>query len=88
MGDKERRETLIRIRQLLDTGQVEKARQDILAYLKRESTAEGFYLAGLIYMRQGDVNSAYRNFKEAIRLKPDFYEAQQKLAEIYVTVGT
>jgi tetratricopeptide (TPR) repeat protein len=87
MGDKEREETLARVRQLLDTGQVEKARQDILAYLKRESTAEGFYLAGLVYMRQGDVNSAYRNFKEAIHLKPDSYEAQQKLAEIYVTIG-
>ena len=68
-------------------GKVEEARQAILSYLQRESSAEGNYLAGLVYMRQGDVGSAYRYFKEAVRLQPDYYEPQQKLAEIYVSIG-
>ena len=87
VSEKERRETFEETRKLLDAGQVEEARQLILKYLQKEGNAEGYYLAGLVYTRQGDVQSAYRNFKEAIRLKPDYYEAQQKLAEVYVTVG-
>ena len=38
-------------------------------------------------MSQGDVNSAYRSLKESVRLQPDYYAAQQKLAEVYVIVG-
>jgi cellulose synthase operon protein C len=87
VSEKERLDIFDRTRKLLEAGKVEEARQLILKYLQLESNAEGFYLAGLVYMRQGDVSSAYRNFKEAIRLKPDYYEAQQKLAEVYVTVG-
>ncbi len=87
VSEKERLDIFDRTRKLLEAGKVEEARQLILKYLQRESNAEGFYLAGLVYMRQGDVSSAYRNFKEAIRLKPDYYEAQEKLAEVYVTVG-
>jgi tetratricopeptide (TPR) repeat protein len=87
VSEKERLDIFDRTRKLLDAGKVEEARQLILKYLQRESNPEGFYLAGLVYMRQGDVQSAYRNFKEAIRLQPDYYEAQQKLAEVYVTVG-
>ena len=87
VSEKERLDIFDRTRKLLDAGKVEEARQLILKYLQRESNVEGFYLAGLVYMRQGDVSSAYRNFKEAIRLQPDYYEAQQKLAEIYVTIG-
>lgn len=87
VSDKERRDTFDKTRQLLNVGSVEEARQLILKYLQKESNAEGNYLAGLVYMRQGDINSAYRYFKEAIRLKPDYYDAQQKLAEVYITVG-
>jgi tetratricopeptide (TPR) repeat protein len=87
VSEKERQETFTRTKNLLDAGKVEDARQLILKYLQKETSAEGLYLAGLVYMRQGDVSSAYRNFKEAVRLKPDYYEAQQKLAEVYVTVG-
>ena len=87
VSEKERLDIFDRTRKFLEVGKVEEARQLILKYLQRESNAEGFYLAGLVYMRQGDVSSAYRNFKEAIRLQPEYYDAQQKLAEIYVTVG-
>jgi len=87
VSEKERLDIFDRTRKFLEAGKVEEARQLILKYLQRDSNAEGFYLAGLVYMRQGDVSSAYRNFKEAIRLKPDYYEAQEKLAEVYVTVG-
>ncbi|MCX5829530.1 MAG: tetratricopeptide repeat protein [Deltaproteobacteria bacterium] len=87
VSEKERLDIFDRTKKLLEAGKVEEARQLILKYLQRESNAEGFYLAGIVYMRQGDVSSAYRNFKEAIRLQPDYYEAQQKLAEVYVTVG-
>lgn len=87
VSEKERRETFDETRKLLDEGRVEDARQLILKFLQKEGSAEAYYLAGLVYTRQGDVQSAYRNFKEAIRLKPDYYEAQQKLAEVYVTVG-
>ncbi|MFA5179782.1 MAG: tetratricopeptide repeat protein [Syntrophales bacterium] len=87
VSEKERQDIFARTRNLLDAGKVEEARQLILKYLQKESNAEGFYLAGLVYMRQGDVSSAYRYFKEAIRLRPDYYEAQEKLAEVYVTVG-
>jgi tetratricopeptide (TPR) repeat protein len=87
VSEKERLDIFDRTRKLLDAGKVEEARQLILKYLQRENNAEGFYLAGLVYMRQGDVSSAYRNFKEAIRLKPDYYDAQHKLAEVYVNVG-
>lgn len=87
VSKKERLDIFDRTRKFLEAGKVEEARQLILKYLQREGNAEGFYLAGLVYMRQGDIQSAYRNFKEAIRLQPDYYEAQQKLAEIYVTVG-
>jgi tetratricopeptide (TPR) repeat protein len=87
VSEKERQNIFAETRRLLGAGKVDEARQLILKYLQRESNAEGFYLAGLVYMRQGDVQSAYRNLKEAIRLKPDYYEAQQKLAEVYVTVG-
>ncbi len=83
----ERQNALERTKKLLDAGQVEEARKAILAYLQRESNAEGNYLAGLVYMRQGDVGSAFRYFKEATRLQGDFYEAKQKLAEIYLIVG-
>jgi len=87
VSEKERLDIFDRTRKFLEAGKVEEARRLILKYLQRESNAEGFYLAGLVYMRQGDVSSAYRNFKEALRLQPEYYDAQQKLAEIYVTVG-
>jgi tetratricopeptide (TPR) repeat protein len=87
VSEKERLDIFDRTRKFLDAGKVEDARQLILKYLQRDSNAEGFYLAGLVYMRQGDVSSAYRNFKEALRLQPEYYAAQEKLAEIYVTVG-
>jgi len=87
VSEKERRDIFDRTRKFLKAGKVEEARQLILKYLQRDSNAEGFYLAGLVYMRQGDVSSAYRNFKEALRLQPEYYDAQQKLAEIYITVG-
>jgi tetratricopeptide (TPR) repeat protein len=87
VSEKERLDIFDRTRKSLEAGKVEEARQLILKYLQRESNAEGFYLAGLVYMRQGDVQSAYRNFREALRLQPEYYDAQQKLAEIYVTVG-
>ena len=87
VSEKERLDIFSRTRTLLTEGKVEEARQLILNYLQKEGNAEGFYLAGLVYLRQGDVNSAYRNLKEAVRLKPDYYEAQQKLAEVYIAVG-
>ncbi|MDQ5985435.1 MAG: Beta-barrel assembly-enhancing protease [Syntrophus sp. SKADARSKE-3] len=87
VNEKERHEIFDRTNKFLESGNVEEARKLILGYLKRESNAEGFYLAGIVYMRQGDVQSAYRNLKEAIRLQPDYYVAQQKLAEIYVSIG-
>ena len=87
VSEKERLDIFDRTRKLSEAGKLEEARQIILKYLQRESNAEGFYLAGAVYMREGDINSAYSNFKEAIRLQPDYYRAQEMLAEIYVTVG-
>ena len=87
MGEGERKAIFSQTRALLDAGRVEEARQVILNYLQRENSAEGNYLAGLVYMSQGDVNSAYRSLKESVRLQPDYYAAQQKLAEVYVIVG-
>ena len=87
VSETERRDIFERTNKSLQVGKVEEARQAILSYLQRESSAEGNYLAGLVYMRQGDVGSAYRYFKEAVRLQPDYYEPQQKLAEIYVSIG-
>lgn len=87
VSGKERREIFDGTRKLLDTGRVDEARQLIRQYLQRESSAEGSYLAGLVYMRQGDVSGAYRNFTEALRTQPDYHEAQQKLAEVHVAIG-
>jgi hypothetical protein len=72
VSEKDRLDIFNRTRNLLEAGRVEEARQLILKYLQRETTAEGFYLAGLVYMRQGDVSSAYRNFADIIKMSAFF----------------
>ncbi|HPO36316.1 MAG TPA: tetratricopeptide repeat protein, partial [Syntrophales bacterium] len=78
MSDKERHKILSEIRYLMTFDRVEEARVKVLKYLERENSAEGNYLAATVYLRQGDIQSAYRYLKEAVRINPDYYEAKQK----------
>ncbi|MCX7982650.1 MAG: tetratricopeptide repeat protein [Syntrophales bacterium] len=87
LSERERREKLDEIKALLASGRVEEARVNVLKYLEREKTEEGNFLAGMVSIRQGDIHSAYRYLKEALRLNPDYYEARQQLAELYLAVG-
>jgi len=87
VSEQERSDIFRRVNGLLTSGRIDDAKQVILNYLGREQTAQGNYLAGLVYLRQGDIHSAYRYLKEAIRIDPDYYDAQTRLAEIYITVG-
>lgn len=87
LSDRERQEMLDGVKKLLASGRIEEARVNILRYLEKESTAEGNYIAALVYIRQGDVHSAYRYLKESLKINPNNYEARQQLSELYLAVG-
>jgi len=87
VSEAERTAIFQKVKDLMMAGKMEEARIEILKYLEREKSAEGNYLAALVYLRHGDIHSSYRYLKEALKINPDYYEAKQKLAELYLTVG-
>lgn len=83
----EERLLLAEITQLVEQGNFDTARERVFTLLKRSPSSKGHYLAGLIYLRQGNIKGAYDELKEAVRLDPQDMLAQEKLGEIYVMVG-
>jgi tetratricopeptide (TPR) repeat protein len=84
----ERQALLGRVKILLDEGKVNDALNLLVPHLGRDPEfAEAQYLAGTAYLRQGRVQSAYTHLKQATTLRPDYYEAQEKLGEIYLIGG-
>ncbi len=73
---------------LLDDAKVNDALNLLVQHLGRDPEfAEAQYLAGIAYLRQGRVQSAYSHLNRATTLLPDYYEAQEKLGEIYLIAG-
>jgi len=56
------------------------------AVLTRQE-AEGHYSRGLAHVEEGDYNLAEAEFKEALRLAPDYWEAADKLREVRAQVA-
>jgi Tfp pilus assembly protein PilF len=44
----------------------------------------GFYNRGLTHEKLGDLQSAYEDFREALKMKPDFKQAQDQIARFTV----
>ncbi|HPO35989.1 MAG TPA: tetratricopeptide repeat protein [Syntrophales bacterium] len=72
---------------LLKEGKIDEARDKILYLVQRAPSSEALYLAGSIYLRQGNVRGAYDYLRESVRLNPQNLAAQEKLGEIFVLVG-
>jgi len=87
ISDPERQATLAKIKKMIDEGKIDEAKVQILSLLQKDVSPEAHFLAGTVYLRQGNVKGAYDHLKDATRLKSDYTEAQQKLGEIYVMVG-
>ena len=76
------------IRTLLNEGRLDEAQTQLAKVLAdNPDIAEANYLAGAVYLRQGRVQSAYGKFKQATEVRPNYYEAQEKLGEIYLLAG-
>jgi tetratricopeptide (TPR) repeat protein len=83
----DRRAVIEKVRQWIEEGKIDEARVHVLNLLQKDKSPEAHFLAGTAYLRQGNIKGAYDHFKDAIRLKENYFEAQQKLGEIYVMVG-
>jgi hypothetical protein len=66
VSEAERTAIFQKVKDLMMAGKMEEARIEILKYLEREKSAEGNYLAALVYLRHGDIHSSYRYLKEAL----------------------
>ena len=87
ISDTERQAALAKIKQMIDEGKIDDARVQILNLLQKDVSAEAHFMAGTVYLRQGNIKGAYDHLKDATSLKNNYIEAQQKLGEIYVMVG-
>lgn len=87
ISDTERQATLAKIKKMIDEGKIDEAKVQILNLLQKDVSPEAHFLAGTVYLRQGNIKGAYDHLKDATRLKSNYIEAQQKLGEIYVMVG-
>lgn len=87
ISDAERQMILARVRKAIEAGKIDEARVEILNLLQKDNSAEGHFLAGTVYLRQGNIKGAYDHLRDAVKLKENYIEAQQKLGEIYVMVG-
>lgn len=85
--DGERKAALADIRKMIDEGRIDEARVQVLRLLQKDVSPEAHFLAGTVYLRQGNIKGAYDHLKDATKLKDNYIEAQQKLGEIYVMVG-
>ena len=89
-GGKEARlaEHLEKGKSYLEQGDIAKARVEIKNVLQIDpKTAEGFYLAGLIEEKQGEMAKAYANYLKANELKPGDPDTLGRLARIYLLGG-
>jgi len=87
ISDTERQAALAKIKKLIDEGRIDEAKVQILSLLQKDVSPEAHFLAGTVYLRQGNIKGAYDHLKDAARLKENYIEAQQKLGEIYVMAG-
>jgi len=87
ISDTERQASLAKIKKMIDEGKIDEARVQILNLLQKDVSPEAHFLAGTVYLREGNIKGAYDHLKDATRLKDNYIEAQQKLGEIYVMVG-
>lgn len=67
-------------REAADGGDLSKASQCCLRYLEQETTADGYYLLGVIYSAQGHLSDAEANFRRALYLRPEHTESLSQLA--------
>ena len=76
------------VKAFLDAGRLDDAMKRLAkVFSEHPDIPEAYYLAGVVYMRQGRIQSAYDQLKQAVKLKPDDYAAQEKLGEIYLLGG-
>jgi tetratricopeptide (TPR) repeat protein len=69
----------------LTTDEKEKAMTDLELALKIDNTNPSiFFAVGTIYDQMGDVEKATSAYLNAIRLKPDYFEANYNLGALYV----
>ena len=87
ISDEDRQVILARVRKAIEAGKIDEARVDVLNLLQKDNSPEAHFLAGTVYLRQGNIKGAYDHLKDAVKLKENYIEAQQKLGEIYVMVG-
>jgi tetratricopeptide (TPR) repeat protein len=88
ISNRERQDLAERAQGLLADGKVNDALNLLGPHMGRDPEfAEAQYLAGIAYLRQGRVQSAYSHLKRATTLRPDYYEAQEKQGEIYLLAG-
>ncbi len=88
VSDAERQAFLGKVKILLDEGKVDDALTLLVKHLGGDPEfAEAHYLTGTAYLRQGQIQSAYNHLQQATKLRPDYYEAQEKLGEIYLLAG-
>lgn len=72
---------------LLAEGKIDAAREKILDLIRKKPSSEAMTMAGIAYLRQGNVKGAYDYLREAVRLNPKNLAAQEKLGEIFVLIG-
>ena len=88
MSDAQWQSYAAKAKDLLAKGKVNEALDTLLTVLKTNpDIAEAHYLAGTAYLRQGRVQSAYDQLRQASALRKDYYEVQEKLGEIYLLAG-
>ncbi len=88
VSDAERRALLGTVKALLDEGKVDESLNLLVKHLEVDPEfAEAHYLAATAYLRGGQIQSAYSHLRHATRLRPDYYEAQEKLGQIYLLGG-
>lgn len=87
ISDTERQASLSKTKKMIDEGKIDEARVLILSLLQKDVSPEAHFLAGTVYLQQGNIKGAYDHLKDATRLKNNYFEAEQKIGEIYVIMG-
>lgn len=86
--DAERLQIFGQARSLSDSGKFEDSLALLLKYLQRDPlNPEAYFHVGEAYLKLGDPRAAYDNLKQATKLRPEYFEAQEKLGEVFLIVG-
>ncbi len=87
-NDAQRQAFLEPVKRTIEQGNLSEARSLLLKHLEKDPTfADANYWTGVIYLRQGKVQVAHKYLQEALKLRPNYYAAQERLGEIYLLAG-